>query len=384
MSIINKERIEAYRVDEGFLMEYLQKSFNIIDRNMEVFKDSFPHVSVGNKYKKQPNTQWTASFFSGMTNLAYWATKDEKFLRNADTYLKSFEERLEKGIGVDTHDIGFLYTLSCVAVYKLTGNEKAKEIAIKAADKLITRYNPRGEYIQAWRQMGVGVGEVKIIIDCMMNLPLLYWASKVTGDSKYADIAKKHAYTSSKTLVREDGSVYHTYLFDPISGRAIEGKTHQGKYDESTWARGQAWCVYGYTLSYILTKDAYFLRVATKAADYFINNLPENFVHYWDFAVTDVNPEVRDTSANTIGACGLLELAKYVSDEQKAIYEKTAKIMLQQLCKEYFIDTNETGYGFIRESFYNIRDCNECSSWGDYYFVEALCKIHNKEKDILF
>ena len=384
MSIINKDRIEAYQLDEGVLMEYLQKSFNTIDQNMEVFKDSFPHVSVGNKYKYKANTVWTASFFPGMTNLAYGATKDEKFLRNVEAYLKSFEERLEKGIAVDTHDIGFLYTLSCVAVYKLTGNEKAKGIAIKAADKLITRYNPRGEYIQAWKQMGVGVGDVKIIIDCMMNLPLLYWASEVTGDSKYADIAKKHAYTSSKTLVREDGSVYHTYLFDPISGRAIEGKTHQGKLDESTWARGQAWCVYGYALSYILTKDAYFLEVATKAADYFINNLPENFVHYWDFAVTDVNPEVRDTSANSIGACGLLELAKYVSADQKAIYEKTAKIMLEQLCKEYFIDTNKKGYGLLRESFYNIRDCNECSSWGDYYFVEALCKIHNKENDILF
>lgn len=384
MSIINENNIKEYAVKEDLFQEYLNKTLTTVDRNLDYYNDSFQHVSVGNKYPKVQNNVWTTSFLPGMAHLAYFTTGDEKYLRNSEFYLKSFEERIEKTEHTDTHDLGFLYTLTCVALYKLKGNEKAKEIAIKAADKLASRYNEQGQYIQAWGKMGIGVPNVKIIIDCMMNLPLLYWATEVTNDAKYADIAKKHAITSSKTLVREDGSVYHTYLFDPISGRAIMGKTHQGKFDESTWARGQAWAVYGFTLSYMYTKDPQFLEIALKAADYYINNLPKDFVHYWDFSVTDLNPEMKDSSAASIGACGLLELSKYVEDTKGESYKKCALIMVQQLCEHYFIDTNDSGFGLLRESFYNIRECNECSSWGDYFFVEALCTIKDRENRMMF
>lgn len=383
MAIINEQKIRDYELDNSILEEYLQKTFDSIDRNLDYFNDdTYQHVSKGNKYTRVPNTDWTNAFFPGMSYLAYQITGDEKYLRNSETYLDSFEQRVLLHGERMSHDLGFLYSLSCVPLYKIKGDERAKAAAIKAADCLINRYNPRGEYIQAWGDMGIGIPDVKIIIDCMMNLCLLYWASEVTGDPKYADVAKKHAITSSKTLMREDGSVYHTYLFDPISGRAIGGKTHQGKYDESTWSRGQAWAVYGFALSYMYTKDPYFLEVAEKASDYFINNLPKNFVHYWDFSATDLRPEMRDSSASSIGACGLLELAKYLSPEKAELYDKTAKAMLQELCKGYFVETETPGYGVITESYYNTVCFNECSSWGDYFFTEAMCRVKKNDLEL--
>ena len=384
MAILNKERINNYQLQENVLCDYLEKSFNIIDKNLDYFNDSYLHFSEGNKYPKVANSNWTTAFFPGMAYLAYQISGDEKYLRNSNTYLDSFEERVIKYGDSISHDLGFLYTLSCVSLYKLKGDERAKNAALRAADCLINRYNPRGEYIQAWGPIGIGVPDVKIIIDCMMNLCLLYWASEVTGDPKYAEIAKKHAMTSSKTLVREDGSVYHTYLFDPITGRAIQGKTHQGKFDESTWARGQAWAVYGFALTYMYTKDSYFLEVAEKASDYFINNLPQNFVHYWDFSATDFNPEMRDSSASCIGACGLLELSKHLTGEKAELYSRVSKIMLQELCDNYFIDNNKPGYGLITESYYNSHCFNECSSWGDYFFTEAMCRVKDSNMPLFW
>lgn len=384
MNILDESRILDYTVDEKLLETYFKKMLASIDKNMDVFVEKFPHVSTGNKYEPKENRDWTSSFFVGMAYLAFHATKDDRFLRNSEVWLKGFNNRLENNIGLDNHDIGFLYTLSCVALYKLTDSEKAKLTAIKAADRLISRYNKRGKFIQAWGSIGVRYPNVKIIIDCMMNLPLLYWATEVTGDENYAEIAKKHAMTSSHTLVREDASVYHTYMFDPISGRAIEGGTHQGKYDESTWARGQAWCVYGFTLSYIYTKDPLFLDIAIRSAEYYIDNLPKDYVHYWDFAVSELAPEMKDSSAASIGAAGLLELSKYVDEERARFFEKCAKIILQELCQGYFIDTNDSGYGLLREGFYSLKKYDEAMSWGDYFFVEAMCKLKNREKDLLF
>lgn len=136
--------------------------------------------------------------------------------------------------------MGFLYTLSCVAAYKLTGNETGKEAALMAADKLISRFQIKGEFIQAWGELGAK-DNYRLIIDCLLNLPLLYWATEVSGDEKYAQIADKHTKTSLNNLIRGDNSTYHTFFFDPESGVPVKGVTHQGYKDGSAWARGQAW-----------------------------------------------------------------------------------------------------------------------------------------------
>ena len=342
----------------------------IIDKTLDCFVHTYPHVSDELVYKGEDNTLWTSSFFPGMVMLAYQYTKDEKYLAHVEEYLDSFEDRAVHAKHV-SHDMGFLYTLSCVSVYKLLGTKRAYKVAHIAADLLAERYNAKGGYIQAWGDMGIKYPDVKIIIDCMMNLPLLYW----TGKKEYIDIAYQHAKTSAKTLIRPDYSSYHTYLMNPDTGEAVCGKTHQGYQDESTWARGQAWAVYGFALSYSYTKDPKFLETSKECAEVFIKNLPKDYVPYWDFAFSDENPDIRDTSAAAIFCCGLLELCNYVSEKEKVRYEELVDIIMISLYEQYSTRDNELSNGVLKEGMYHRHDgFHECVIWGDYFYYEAIIR----------
>ena len=345
-------------------------ALRIVDKNLDVFTDGYPHVSQDHVYRREENALWTCSFFPGMCYLAYELSGDKKYLKHTRDYLDSFEERLRLRRNI-THDLGFLYTLSCVAAYKLTGDERAEKIAREAARMLCERYNEKGKYIQAWGEMGIGYPNVKIIIDTMLNLPLLYW----TGEAEQTQIAKNHATTAADYLIRKDYTSYHTYLMNPETGEAVCGKTHQGYADESTWARGQAWAVYGFALSYAYTKEERFLTVARKTAEVFIKNLPKDSVPYWDFTFTDGNPDLRDTSAGAIFACGLLELCNLVGEEEQKRYHDIVNKVMTSLYENYALKS-ERSNGVLGEGVYHRDDgANECVIWGDYFYMEALTRI---------
>ena len=339
-------------------------------RSAHNYTGKFTHVSENYQYTAEDNRFWTASFYPGMMFLAYDLTKDEFFLQYTEDYLDSFEARLDHSVHI-THDLGFLFTLSAVAPYKLTGNKRAKQLAQRAADMLAGRYHEKGQYIQAWGEFGAGTPNVRIIIDTMLNLPLLYWSS----NEKHHEIAKNHGRTTAKYLIREDDTSFHTYWMNPVTGEAVAGATHQGARDESTWARGQAWAVYGFALSYRYTKDAEFLAAAQKTAAVFISHLPENFIPYWDFNFNDKCPDIRDTSAAAIFLCGLLELCNWVEKETEEIYRKIIYTVIKALYLGYF-NIDPDNCGLLRESMYH-RDggANEFTSWGDYFFFEALVRL---------
>lgn len=354
----------AYREE----LAYIEK---VLTENLELFVGKYPHVSENNRYKPEENALWTSSFFVGMCFLAYEDTADPIFLKYEKEHLKSFEERLT-GRRHISHDLGFLYTLSCVADYKVTGNPEGKRIACMAADMLTERYNEKGNYIQAWGEMGISYPDVKIIIDTMLNLPLLYW----TGEEEKIRIAQSHAMTAAKTLVRKDYSSYHTFLMDPETGRAVCGKTHQGYSDESTWARGQAWTVYGYALSYRYTQNLRFLEIAKGAAAVFTQNLPKNLVPYWDFTFTDENPDIRDTSAASIFVCGLLELCSCVTEEEAKKYLCLAEGIMKSLRENYSTRKLADSNGILTEGMYHRHmGEEECTIWGDYFYMEALMRL---------
>ncbi|MEY8357178.1 glycoside hydrolase family 88 protein [Lachnospiraceae bacterium 54-53] len=356
--------------------EALSYSIQKVRENLDIFTDRYPHVSEANVYKPEENGLWTSSFYPGMCFLAYEATGDRKFLKHEKDYLDSFEDRLNKRKGI-SHDLGFLYTLTCVADYKLTGSRRAYDLAQKAASLLTERYHERGRYIQAWGEIGIAYPHVKIIIDTMLNLPLLYWS----GKKEYFEMARNHAETSARFLIRPDFTSYHTYLMDPETGEGVCGKTHQGYADESTWARGQAWAVYGYALTYRYTKEERFLQVAEKAAEMFQKNLPKDRVPYWDFTFTDENPDIRDTSAGAIFCCGLLELGRHVGEEEAARYRDISDQVMESLCKSYTTRELKGSNGTLAEGMYHRRDgAGECVSWGDYFFLEALVRM-TKEWD---
>jgi Predicted unsaturated glucuronyl hydrolase involved in regulation of bacterial surface properties, and related proteins len=339
-------------------------------RTAHKYIKSYPHVSKGYEYVAEENKLWTSSFYPGMMFLMYDFTGDEFFLKYSKDYLDSFEDRLDKMAHIN-HDLGFLFTLTSVSNYKLTGNERAKNLAMRAADMLAARYNEKGNYIQAWGEFGEGTPYVRIIIDTMLNLSLLYWS----GNEKYIEIATKHAITSSNTLMRDDYSSFHTYWFNPENGNHVRGATHQGLRDESTWARGQGWAVYGYALSYMYTKEEKFLEVSKNAAEVFIKNLPTDNVPYWDFNFNDTCPDIRDTSAAAIFICGLLELCKWVDEDTAKRYNQVVYNIVNALFENYF-EHNPDNCGILRESMYHRDDgANEFTSWGDYFFLEALVRL---------
>lgn len=376
------ERLKGLIMKKSFSdlhRQALNQTYNQIKLNLDYFLEGFPHVSEDGKYKQESNRLWTASFFPGMTYLAYQDTKDPEFLKNRDKYLDSFRQRCYHG-HMDTHDIGFLFLLTFVKDYQMDPQEETKKVILDAADKLMERYYEKGGFIQAWGKIDEPNETTRIIIDCMMNVEFLMEVSKISEDEKYADAAIAHAKMSAKTLVRQDGSTYHTYYMNKKTGQPVEGKTHQGHRDESTWARGQAWSVYGFARMYQLTKEPLFLDTAIASAKVFIKNLPHDFVHYWDFDFTDSHPDIRDSSAASIGATGLIILDECVGDSDSFYYDYAGQIV-ESLIKHYMVSECKVGSGILTQGMYHRNEgFDESTSWGDYYFLEALLKLKVKDK----
>ena len=361
-------------------MNKIEKAFQFvldkIDKDIDKFTDKFPGEQSENYvYQQTDNWSWTESFYTGMIWLSYEITKNDKYLSVAKRHLKSFKDRIDNKVNIDHHDLGFLYTLSCVAGYKLTGDAEAKETALKAADTLITRFQEKGQFIQAWGELGAA-DNYRLIIDCLLNLPLLFWATEVTGNNKYADIAKKHLKTALSVVLREDGTTHHTYFFDMETGAPLKGVTHQGYSDTSCWARGQAWGVYGTALAYAYTKDEEVLKVYRKITDCFVSKLPKDNVPFWDMDFTDGDDQPRDTSAAAIALCGILEMDKYIKEPK---YTECAEKMMESLIDNYL--TEDYSNGILSDAMYNRNGGHqpECNIWGDYYFTEAIVRYKNPD-----
>lgn len=345
----------------------------------------FPHIvgkdAMGEKrYEWGANVDWIEGFYTGMIWLCYEYGGDDFFRESAAAQLNDYRNRLEKHISLDHHDIGFLYSLSAVAQWRVLKDEKARELALQAADKLLLRWRPRMGAIQAWGPEGDPENGGRIIIDCLLNLPLLYWAHQQTGNEKYYDIAYRHALLSRRFLVRGDGSSYHTFYFNPENGNAIRGGTHQGYQDGSTWTRGQAWGIYGFALSYRYTRDERFLDTSKDMARYFIEHLPEDDVAYWDFDVPIEPGTSRDSSASAIVACGLLELLELMDerDPQREYFADALQRMMASLVENYSTIGMQDAEGLLQHGSYHVRGENgpdDYMIWGDYYYLEALVRM---------
>lgn len=389
MNIERLQNAERFKSGNTLTYEKLTKAMDnaiaIAARNIKDFKGEFPeHHSENQYYVTGDNFHggWNNGFWTGILWLCYEASGREEFKEAATGHIDSFYERIDKKIRVDHHDMGFLYSLSCVAAYKLTGNEQAKAAAIKAADHLAGRYRETGEFIQAWGQVD-DEKDYRLIIDCLMNIPLLYWATEVTGDSRYDEIALKHYHTTLKNIFREDASSFHTFYFDKKTGEAVKGVTHQGFSDTSCWARGQSWGVYGIPLTnkYHFDKDS--IPVFEGVTNYFLNRLPEDFVPYWDLIFTEEDKQPRDSSSAAIVICGILEMLKYIEDEKLCkVYENAAAAMMASLIDNYAATPNDSTNGFLFHSTYFYKGnvgVDECNIWGDYFYIEALVRFMNRD-----
>lgn len=367
-------------ITENFLKDELGFILKKIDENLSVFIEKFPApASVNNIYPSIGNTDWTSCFWTGMLWLAYEVTGEEKYRTVAELQIASYKERLEKAIEINTHDLGFLYSLSCIAGYKLTGNLMARDTALKAAELLMERYYEKAGIIQAWGDLSDVTQRGRMIIDGCMNLPLLFWAAGQTGKSCYYEAAHSHARQAARYIVREDASTFHTFYMDADSGEPKYGKTHQGFSDNSCWARGQAWGIYGFPLSYLFTGDWEMIELSKKLANYFLNRLPEDEVCYWDLLFTE-GEEERDSSAAAIAVCGFLEMSRHLplSDKNKSLYENAALKIFKTLAENYTSGKIDGCNGILCHAVYSKPSglgVDECCIWGDYYYFEALVRI---------
>ncbi len=383
VTIENPERFSGeILMTKEVLEEAIQNALKKVEQLYQEMGTNFPsHASENNVYQPVNNTTgWNTGFWCGILWLAYEVSGDEKYRTMAESLLPSFYQRIDEKLAVDTHDLGFIFVPSCVAAYKLTGNERAKEAALKAADHLMTRYHANGGYIQAWGKVG---DQLRLIVDCMNNLPLLYWASEVTGDDKYYQAAQTHARTTFEYIVREDASTYHTFFFHP-DGSPDRGTTHQGAHDESCWARGQAWLISGLPITYKYVKDDSFTPLFCKVANYFLNHLPEDYVPFWDLIFTDGDDEPRDSSSGAIAACGILQMLPQLSDaELKDFYTAAVDKIMYSLYENYSTKDMPESNGILVHAVYSKPRNNgvdECNIWGCYYYMEALVRMYKGTK----
>jgi unsaturated chondroitin disaccharide hydrolase len=333
---------------------------------------AFPHGSNEGQFQLTSPHYWTAGFWPGILWLIYQDRQDEQLRLLAESCETQMDAVIEAYEPLD-HDMGFMWTLTSIANWHLTGNEQSKRRALKIASHLAGRFNIKGNFIRAWNSPE-RVGWA--IIDCMMNLPLLYWASQQTNDPRFKHVAEAHAGMAAKQFIREDGSAYHIVCFDPETGERTGALGGQGYAEESAWARGSAWSIYGSVLSYRHTGRADLLTAAEHAASFFLEHLPEDKVPYWDFRLPTFEGASRDTSAAAIAASGLLDLAAVCAGDRALFYKEQACAILQSLSQHYCADDSEeaillSGTGNVPMN----QNINKPLIYGDYYYMEALAKL---------
>lgn len=324
---------------------------------------------------------WTEGFFPGSCWYLYEHTKDEKWKMAAEKFQSLFESHKYL---TTNHDLGFVFNCSYGNGYRLTNNEAFKEVLITAGDSLLTRFDPIVGCIKSW---DVDRGwqakrnwKYPVIIDNMMNLELLFKLSEFTGNAKYREAAITHANTTLKNHFREDNSSYHVVDYDPATGDVRSKQTAQGFEDESAWARGQSWGLYGYTVCYRYTKDSKYLEQAQKIADVMLNhvNMPEDGIPYWDYNADKIPNEPRDVSAATITVSALIELDGYSQDSYRPAIDK---ILASLATEKYTASIGENKNFILKHSVGSIPHGAEIDvplNYADYYYLEALIRYENQ------
>ncbi|MBD0380892.1 glycoside hydrolase family 88 protein [Paenibacillus sedimenti] len=363
----------------AYWQDVMQRLDQKVTRTIEQMGNKCPHFAgEDGKFDDIGSDWWTTGFWPGILWIMHDMTGKEHYKEAAWRWDGILEEWFVKPTLELHHDVGFQFLPTAVIKHTLTGDEDGLRRGIEAANFLAARFNPVGNYIRAWNNGPDGKPVPGwVIIDCMLNISLLFWAHKVTGDPRYKHIAIRHAETTMQHGIREDGSTKHIISFDPETGAYIENFGGQGLAAESTWSRGTAWGLYGFIHTYRHTGDVRFLHTAKRIAHYFIAALPEDHVPYWDFRLESLEGMSRDSSAASIAASALLELAGLVPAGEKGLYGGAAEKILRSLTENYatwdqpeheaiLLHGTGSGTSFIDVSLI----------FGDYYYVEAVSKLN--------
>lgn len=361
------------------LSEAYTRAIEKTERNSRTIGVSFPHVAPGENqcYNQEPASFWTSGFWGGLLWLAYRETRNPRLFELACEIEEALDQPLHEFLSLH-HDVGFMWLPTAVTHHKMTGSETSRTRGLLAANLLAGRFNPKGSFIRAWNDEVQADSQGLAIIDCMMNLPLLYWASKELNDPRFRHIATAHADTALRCFVRPDDTVPHIMRFCPETGACLGPVDGQGMSPDSVWSRGQAWAIYGFAISFRETKDMRYLTAAQNIARRFYENLPEDKIPYWDFCSEPQDYYVKDTSAACIAASGMLEI-EAVSGERavKSEFHGMAVSLLDTLIQRHacFDDRSQGIIDMGTVSYFHKRHVNQPIIYGDFYFLEALGKL---------
>ncbi len=364
-----------------------------IEKNMDIAQQQYTKMLKAiDQQNKLPRTtrddgnihlvgpfDWTSGFFPGSLWYLYEYTQDEKWKNAAQEYTEMLSENQ---FNDRTHDTGFMMYCSYGNGYRLTKNDEYRDILIQTAKTLCTRFNPKIGCIKSW-DWNKKRWQYPVIIDNMMNLELLMWAFKETGDSTFRNIAVAHANTTMKNHFRDDMSTWHVVDYDTLTGEPRIKQTWQGLSDSSAWSRGQSWGLYGYTMMYRETDHTPYLELAEKIANFILtnDNMPEDLVPYWDYDVKSKD-EPRDASAAAIMASALFELSQFSSDYSKKYLQSANKIIRSLSSEKYLANPGENKNFILKHSVGNKPGDSEIDvplNYADYYFLEALMRKEDLE-----
>ncbi len=363
-------------VDLAELKPRLQRTFDLfaakvgasIDRNGEFF----PSYTSGGKWRHEGElwTDWCAGFYTGIMWLCYQRIRHDWWRENAERFSRLLEYKKQDR---NVHDLGFIFLNSYKPWLDLTGDPDKKAVLIEAGRTLALRFQPKGEYLCSF------IGPQSLFIDIMMNVPIIFYAARESGDDELKKLATTHCRTTERTLVRPNGGVAHEGTFDTETGAFLHQSTHQGLSGDSDWTRGLAWSLYGYGTVYTYTGDPADLAVAERNADHFIERCPEGLVPPWDFDAP-VDDRQDDSSAGAIAASGLWQLADLTEDSRRATrYQDAALTILDSLCTDHYESWHEPEWdGVLKHGVYHKGKglgVDESVMWGEFFFLEAICKV---------
>ena len=322
--------------------------------------------------RKATKEEWTAGFWPGVLWYDYEATQNDSIRLEAEKFTESLSFLAE--IPAYDHDLGFLVFCSYGNGYRLTSNPEYKRVILAVSDSLATLYRPKVGTILSWPRNVEMFGGHNTIMDNMINLEMLFWAAKNGGNKKLYDIAVSHADKTMQNQFRDDYTSYHVAVYDTLTGECINRCTHQGYADNSMWARGQAWAIYGYTVVYRETKDPKYLDFAEKVTKVYLDRLPEDYIPYWDFSAPGIPDAPRDASAACVVASALLEMSTFYTGEKSATYKDAAVRMLASLDSDKYRG-GETNHSLLLHSTGHWPAGSEIDAsiiYADYYYASLL------------
>lgn len=371
---------EIPEISKEKITKAIDKAVNKLEEMGNRHGTDFPSCwAVNSQYRYSVNDNWVGGMYTGCFWLAYLLTGKRSFKEKAEALTDTFRKRIDDRVGVDDHDVGFAFSPSCVAAYKLTGVQNAKRTALDAAEYFYnTSYSKEGKFIiRSWKSWERGDG-CRTMMDSLMNAPLLYWAAEQTGNGDYRKAAHDHVKTTADYLIRADGSSYHHYQFDPKTAAAVRGLTFQGHRDESCWSRGHAWGVYGFPIAYSYDKCDFMKDVHRDVTYFMLNHLPDDCIPYWDYDFVS-GDEPRDSSAGVISVCGMLEMARFLpdGDENKRIFRSAAAQILEATIDKCTDGIGEYDDGLINHVTAALPQklgIDQTAVYGDYFYLEALAR----------